>query len=168
MKYLNKSIKSVLACLIVLALGSSVSFAGRGPGGSGGGDSTTTDSTTTQVFDTSFAVEFSYSCLSGGCHETDQNLVDEYAASKMTHTMVKCNACHGTHTADTVGLEKPNLTGYYPGIGATGYKVYTDRCKMCHNNEHSDDGSKKSGDNCYSCHEPHVFGAGQGGPPGGR
>ncbi len=167
MKYLNKSIKSVLACLIILALGSSLSFAapgqGRGgPGGPGSGDSTTTqvDSTTTQVFDTSFAVEFSYSCLSGGCHETDQNLVDEYAASKMTHTMVKCNACHGTHTADTVGLEKPNLTGYYPGIGATGYKVYTDRCKMCHNNEHSDSGTKKSGDNCYSCHVPHVFAAG--------
>ena len=171
MKYLNKSIKSVLACLIILALGTSLSFAapGQGHGGPGGGDSTTsdstatdstaTDSTTTQVFDTSFAVEFSYSCLSGGCHETDQKLVDEYAASKMTHTMVKCNACHGTHTADTVGLEKPNLTGYYPGIGATGYKVYTDRCKMCHNNEHSDGGNKKSGDNCYSCHAPHAFSA---------
>ena len=172
MKYLKQSIKSVLACLIILALGSSLSFAARGPGpgGPGGGDSTTTTTTTaTQVFDTSFAVEFSYSCLSGGCHETDQNLVDEYAASKMTHTMVKCNACHGTHTAETVGLEKPNLTGYYPGIGASGYKVYTDRCKMCHNNEHSGSG-KKSGDNCYSCHVPHVFAAGGAGPggPGGR
>ncbi len=164
MKYLNKFIKSVLACLIILALGSSISFAGRGPGPGGpddGGNTTTTITTTpTQVFDTSFAVEFSYSCLSGGCHETDQKLVDEYAASKMTHTMVKCNACHGTHTAETVGYEKPNLTGYYPGIGATGYKVYTDRCKMCHNNEHSDSGTKKSGDNCYSCHVPHVFAAG--------
>jgi len=116
----------------------------------------------TQVFDTSFAVEFSYSCLSGGCHETNQNLVDEYAASKMTHAMVKCNACHGTHTADTIGLEKPNLTGYYPGIGTTGYSVDTDRCKVCHNNEHSGYGNK-SGDNCYSCHTPHVFGAGGGG-----
>jgi hypothetical protein len=121
----------------------------------------------TQVYDTSFAVEFSYSCLGGGCHETDQTLVDEYAASKMTHAMVKCNACHGTHTADTVGLEKPNLTGYYPGIGATGYSVDTDRCKSCHNNEHT--GGNKGSDNCYSCHTPHIFGAGGGGGgPGGR
>ena len=156
MNYLNKSIKSVLACLIILTLGSSVSFAGKGPGGPGGPDDGG-DSTTTQVFDTSFAVEFSYSCLGGGCHEIDQKLVDEYAASTMTHTMVKCNACHGTHTAETVGLEKPNLTGYYPGVGATGYKVDTDRCKACHNNEHSGSGRRKSGDNCYSCHTPHVF-----------
>jgi len=156
MNYLNKSIKSVLACLIILALGSSVSFAGKGPGGPGGPDDGG-DSTTTQVFDTSFAVEFSYSCLGGGCHEIDQKLVDEYAASTMTHTMVKCNACHGTHTAETVGLEKPNLTGYYPGVGATGYKVDTDRCKACHNNEHSDSSRRKSGDDCYSCHTPHIF-----------
>ena len=156
MNYLNKSIKSVLACLIILALGSSESFAGKGLGGPGGPDDGG-DSTTTQVFDTSFAVEFSYSCLGGGCHEIDQKLVDEYAASTMTHTMVKCNACHGTHTAETVGLEKPNLTGYYPGVGATGYKVDTDRCKACHNNEHIGSGRRKSGDNCYSCHTPHVF-----------
>jgi len=156
MNYLNKSIKSVLACLIILALGSSESFAGKGPGGPGGPDDGG-DSTTTQVFDTSFAVEFSYSCLGGGCHEIDQKLVDEYAASTMTHTMVKCNACHGTHTAETVGLEKPNLTGYYPGVGATGYKVDTDRCKACHDNEHSGSGGRKSGDDCYSCHTPHVF-----------
>jgi hypothetical protein len=154
MKYLNKSIKSVIACLLILALGSSVSSAGKGPGGPGGGG--TPPPASTQVFDTSFAVEFSYSCLGGGCHETDQTLVNEYAASKMTHTMVKCNACHGTHTAETVGLPKPNLTGYYPGIGATGYKVDTDRCKSCHNNEHSG-GGKKAGDGCYSCHAPHVF-----------
>ena len=253
MKYLNTSIKSLLACLIILALGSSLSFAAPGGWGGGGGrtpiptvslsaspstideaqsatlswsstdanscsaswtDSSATsgsqsvspsvtttysiicngdggsanDSVTltvtvnitgggsdgdyiggrndTQVFDTSFAVEFSYSCLSGGCHETNQNLVDEYAASKMTHVMVKCNACHGTHTADTIGMEKPNLTGYYPGIGATGYRVDTDRCKACHNNEHTGYGNK-SGDNCYSCHTPHVFGAGGGGGGGG-
>ncbi len=147
MKYLNKSIKFVLASLIMMVLASSLSYAAK-PG---------TPTEPEQVFDTSFAVEFSYSCLSGGCHETDQKLVDEYAASKMTHTMVKCNACHGTHTAETVGLEKPNLTGYYPGIGATGYKVDTDRCKACHNNEHTG-GGNKSGDNCYSCHAPHVFG----------
>ncbi len=157
MKYLNKSIKSVLACLIILALGTSVSFAAPGPGPGG----PPPDDSANQVFDTSFAVEFSYSCLSGGCHENNQKLVDEYAASKMTHVMVKCNACHGTHTAETVGLEKPNLTGYYPGIGATGYKVDTDRCKVCHNNEHTG-GGRKSGDNCYSCHAPHVFGAGGG------
>jgi hypothetical protein len=156
MNYLNKSIKSVLASLMILALASSASWAGNAPGGTDGepapGDADG------QVFDTSFAVEYSYSCLGGGCHETDQNLVNEYAASKMTHTMVKCNACHGTHSADTVGLEKPNLTGYYPGIGATGYRVGTDRCKVCHNNEHGGSGGK-SGDNCYDCHAPHVFSA---------
>ena len=160
MKYSNNSIQSVLACLVIMVLASSASWAGKGPGkpGGPGGDPAAGDPDV-QVFDTSFAVEFSYSCLTGGCHETDQNLVNEYAASKMTHTMVKCNACHGTHTAETVGLEKPNLTGYYPGIGATGYKVDTDRCKVCHNNEHSSRG-RKSGDNCYSCHAPHVFNAG--------
>ncbi|MCW8935776.1 MAG: cytochrome c3 family protein [Gammaproteobacteria bacterium] len=115
----------------------------------------------TQVFDTSFAVEFSYSCLTGGCHETDQTLVDEYAASNMTHTMVKCNACHGTHTADTVGLEKPNLTGYFPGIGATGYIVGRDRCKACHNNQHN--GGRASTNDCKSCHTPHVFAPPNGG-----
>lgn len=160
MNDLKKSIISVLAGLIILALASSASWAGRGPGKPGGpGTEPATADADVQVFDTSFAVEFSYSCLSGGCHETDQNLVNEYAASKMTHIMVKCNACHGTHTADTVGLEKPNLTGYYPGIGTTGYEVDTDRCKVCHNNEHSG-GRRKSGDNCYGCHEPHVFSAG--------
>jgi hypothetical protein len=136
-----------------------VTGGGSGGGSSGGYMGGRND---TQVFDTSFAVEFSYSCLTGGCHETDQNLVDEYAASKMTHTMVKCNACHGTHTADTVGVEKPNLTGYYPGIGATGYMVDTDRCKTCHNNQHSG-GGKRGSDNCYSCHAPHVFA-----PPNGK
>jgi len=180
MNYLNKSIKSIQSCLIIIALGSLVSC-GNDDGGTETGSlaPTTLDtvidqqdsgngngwsgSTDTQIFDTSFAVEFSYSCLSGGCHEIDQQLVDEYAASKMTHTMVKCNACHGTHTVETVGLEKPNLTGYYPGIGATGYKVDTDRCKVCHNNEHSGGGGRKSGDNCYSCHAPHVFDAKPGG-----
>jgi len=159
MKNLNKPFKSILRFLFILLLGSSVSFAEKATnnGGYGGG------SADTQVFDTSFAVEFSYSCLGGGCHETDQNLVNEYTKSKMTHTMVKCNACHGTHTAETAGLEKPNLTGYYPGIGATGYSVHTDRCKTCHNNEHSGDGRKKSSNDCYSCHAPHVFSARGGG-----
>jgi len=157
MKYqlLEKIINPVTAILlIVLICSTPYVWAGKGPGGPGGGVGSTTS---TQIFDTSFAVEFSYSCLGGGCHEIDQGLVDEYAASEMTHAMVKCNACHGTHTAETVGLEKPNLTGYYPGIGATGYQVDTDRCKACHNNEHSGSGRRKSGDNCYSCHTPHVF-----------
>lgn len=169
MKY-PENIISPVTVFFLIALTCSIPSvgAGKGPGGpgGGGGGSTTTrvfDTGTsvfdngTQVFDTSFAVEFSYSCLGGGCHEIDQQLVNEYAASKMTHAMVKCNACHGTHTAETVGLEKPNLTGYYPGIGATGYKVDTDRCKVCHNNEHSGSGVRNSGDNCYSCHTPHVF-----------
>lgn len=161
MNCMNESITSVFTCLIVLALTSTASWAGRGPGGPGGpGGEPAPGGVDGQVFDTSFAVEYSYSCLGGGCHELDQNLVNEYAASKMTHTMVKCDACHGTHTADTVGLEKPNLTGYYPGIGAVGYRVDTDRCKVCHNNEHSDSGRRKSGDDCYGCHAPHVFSAG--------
>ncbi len=164
MKNFNKSIKPTLSFLLILLLGTSVSFAQKAVnnGGSGGG------SADTQVFDTSFAVEFSYSCLGGGCHETDQNLLNEYTESKMTHTMVKCNACHGTHTAETLGLEKPNLTGYYPGIGATGYSVHTDRCKTCHNNEHSGSGGNKSSDDCYSCHAPHLFGTGGAGSGGRR
>ena len=153
MKYFDKSIKSALLIMSMVALGISVSFAGKNSPG-GNFEAGLVD---TQVFDTSFAVEFSYSCLGGGCHETDLKLVNEYAESKMTHTMVKCNACHGTHTAETVGLEKPHLTGYYPGIGSTGYKVDTDRCKTCHNNEHSGAGRKKSSDDCYSCHTPHLF-----------
>lgn len=147
MNHLKKSIKSVLTGIVITLMLTSMALAAPPTTGP------------EPVFDTSFAIEYSYSCLSGGCHETDQTLVNEHAASKMTHTMVKCNACHGTHTAETVGREKPNLTGYYPGIGATGYKVDTDRCKVCHNNEHSG-GGNKSGDNCYSCHTPHVFDAG--------
>ena len=110
---------------------------------------------TSQVFDTSFAVEFSYSCLSGGCHESDQKLVDDYSASVMTHAMVKCNVCHGTHTAAELGQEKPNLTGYTPGIGATGYVVGNDRCKACHNQQHTS--GRKGSDDCVSCHAPHIF-----------
>lgn len=105
--------------------------------------------------DTSFAVEYSYSCLGGGCHETDPQLVQEYSESFMTHAMVKCNACHGTHTAETLGLDKPNLTGYFPGIGPTGYTVGRDRCLACHNNQHPS-GTKATRD-CISCHTPHAF-----------
>ena len=161
MKQLYKTIKPATILLALLMLSTSP-FALAAKWGNNTEASAATEDPNTQVFDTSFAVEFSYSCLSGGCHETNTQLVDEYAASTMTHTMVKCNACHGTHTADTVGLEKPNLTGYYPGIGAAGYQVDTDRCKTCHNNEHSNSGRRKSGDDCYSCHAPHEFRAGGG------
>ena len=158
MKQLYKTIKPATTLMVLLML--SISHLSLAAGwGNNVESSILTEEQSTQIFDTSFAVEYSYSCLSGGCHETNTQLVDEYAESKMTHTMVKCNACHGTHTAETVGDEKPNLTGYFPGIGATGYKVDTDRCKTCHNNEHAGSGRKKSGDECYSCHAPHVFGA---------
>lgn len=111
-------------------------------------------------FDTSFAVEYSHSCLSGGCHETNTQLVDEYSQSYMTHAMVKCNACHGTHTASTVGQEKPNLTGHYPGIGATGYVVGKDRCLVCHTAALAQNGHPSNPGECLSCHAPHVFAAG--------
>lgn len=111
-----------------------------------------------EVYDTTFAVEYSYACTS--CHAADTQLMDEYTQSAMTHAMVKCNACHGTHTEETVGKEKPNLTGYHPGIGATGYVVGKDRCLVCHSaaltqNQHPNNPSE-----CLSCHAPHVFSAG--------
>ncbi|WP_303905677.1 hypothetical protein [Thiohalomonas denitrificans] len=115
--------------------------------------------TAQEVYDTSFAVEYSYSCLTGGCHENDAQLVDEYSQSYMTHTMVKCNACHGTHTADTVGQEKPNLTGYQPGIGATGYIVGKDRCLTCHTAALAQSSHPSNPGECLSCHAPHVFAA---------
>ncbi|MDH5471974.1 MAG: hypothetical protein OEY87_06205 [Gammaproteobacteria bacterium] len=160
MKYIKQIISPVTVFLLIALICSIPhAWAGKGPGGPGGDGGGET--TPAQVFDTSFAVEYSYSCLGGGCHETDQQLVDEYAASNMTHTMVKCNACHGTHTAATVGLEKPNLTGYFPGIGATGYIVGRDRCKACHNNQHT--GGRASKNDCKSCHIPHVFAPPNGG-----
>lgn len=113
-----------------------------------------------EPFDTSFAVEYSYSCLEGGCHETNTQLVTEHAASFMTHAMVKCNACHGTHGADTVGQEKPNLTGYYPGIGATGYTVGKDRCLVCHSTTLARAGHPNNPSECLSCHAQHEFAAG--------
>lgn len=152
MKQQNRRCGSVVVMLVmVLALVVTQAWAGKGPGGPGGGGG----STPTQNFDTSFAVEYSYSCLEGGCHENNQTLVDQYSQSVMTHAMVKCNACHGTHGADTVGTEKPNLTGYMPGIGATGYEVGRDRCKVCHNNQHP--GGRASKNDCKSCHIPHLF-----------
>ena len=157
MKQIYKTILNSLILVVILMFSISPFALASKDGNNNSQTSVVDENPTGQIFDTSFAVEYSYSCLSGGCHETNTQLVDEYSQSKMTHTMVKCNACHGTHTADTVGQEKPNLTGYYPGIGIKGYAVDTDQCKSCHNNEHSQGRGKKSGDDCYSCHMPHVF-----------
>ena len=123
----------------------------------GGGGAPAPAPTTTQVYDTSFAVEYSYSCLSGGCHEGNAKLVDDYSKSLMTHAMVKCNACHGTHTAVDVGKPKPNLTGYFPGIGATGYVVGKDRCLTCHSSTLTVRGHPSNPGECISCHAPHMF-----------
>ena len=109
-----------------------------------------------QVFDTSYAVEASDACLGGGCHETDGKLVSDYRASYMTHVLVKCNACHGTHTPGEVGKAKPHLTGYFPGIGATGYIVGKDRCLACHSAA-SGGGHPNMQGECTFCHAPHVF-----------
>lgn len=134
----------------------SVASSGNGHGGPGGNGSSLDPK-----FDTSFAVEYSYSCVSGGCHETDSQLVEEHADSFMTHAMVKCNACHGTHTADTVGEEKPNLTGFYPGIGATGYQVGDDRCIACHSPTLESPTHPNRTWDCVGCHTPHRFPVGQ-------
>ncbi|HUX91867.1 MAG TPA: hypothetical protein VMV48_14370 [Gallionellaceae bacterium] len=109
-----------------------------------------------QVFDTSYAVEASSSCLSGGCHESNATLMTGYKASYMTHVMVKCNTCHGTHTAAELGKPKPNLTGYISGMGATGYKVPKDRCVACHSSA-SGQGHPNNPGECLSCHAPHKF-----------
>ena len=113
-----------------------------------------------QVFDTSYAVENSQACLGGGCHELDAQLVADYTASAMTHVMVKCNVCHGTHTAADVGQPKPNLTGYRPGMGATGYVVGKDRCRACHSGAPLQPGHPAAARDCIACHAPHVFPAG--------
>ncbi|MDH5648765.1 MAG: hypothetical protein OEY67_03840 [Gammaproteobacteria bacterium] len=146
---------AVLALLLVFTVPYVLAGKNGGSGGGGDGSGGGGGGGTTQVYDTSFAVEFSYSCLSGGCHETNTQLVDQYSRSFMTHAMVKCNACHGTHTAAELGQAKPNLTGYTPGMGATGYIVGNDRCKVCHNNQHT--GGKKASNDCKRCHTPHVF-----------
>ena len=107
--------------------------------------------------DTSYAIEKEYSCLTGGCHETNTQLLTDHANSLMTHAMVKCNACHGTHTASQLGLPKPNLSGYYPGIGATGYVVGKDRCLTCHSARLLQGGHPNNPSECISCHAPHMF-----------
>ena len=143
--------KLVSVLLMALAICTSpVIRAGNGPGGGG-------TTTATQVFDTSFAVEYSGACLSGGCHENNAKLVDDYSRSTMTHAMVKCNACHGTHTAAELGQPKPNLTGYYSGIGITGYVVGKDRCLTCHSSALTTSGHPKNPGECVSCHGPHIF-----------
>ena len=108
-------------------------------------------------FDTSFAIEYSESCVSGGCHETDTQLIEEHANSFMTHVMIKCNACHGTHTAEDVGGEKPNLTGYYPGIGSSGYTVGDDLCIACHTATLERKRHPRNHWACAECHLPHRF-----------
>jgi hypothetical protein len=157
MKTASHGLKAATAALTLLAILSShtLVFAGNGNSDPAGSGNTDPD----PHFDTSFAVEYSDSCLSAGCHETDSALLQEYAASFMTHAMVKCNACHGTHTAESVGDEKPNLTGYYEGIGATGYRVGDDRCIACHSDAlDSFDHPNKTWD-CVGCHTPHRFSA---------
>ena len=147
---LNWVIGTLLALLICAV---PQAWAGKGPGGGGGGGTTTPAGT----YDTSFAVEYEYSCLTGGCHETNTNLVDTHKASYMTHVMVKCNACHGTHTAAEVGQVKPNLTGYTASSGVTGYRVPKDRCLVCHSATLSNSAHPKNPNECISCHAPHMF-----------
>ena len=155
MKYSNSYANTVSVCLLVLlgAVIHSPAIAGKAQFRAGGNGATVLD----DRFDTSFAIEYSGSCLSGGCHETDTQLVDEHANSFMTHVMVKCNACHGTHTADEVGWEKPALTGYYPGVGKSGYLVGDDRCIACHTQTLDDEAHPDGYRACAECHTPHRF-----------
>jgi hypothetical protein len=143
---LPRTFASIFKVFLTSLLLASVSGYGAGPAPSG----------VLPGEDTSYAIEKSYSCLSGGCHETNTQLLNGHANSLMTHAMVKCNACHGTHTAAQVGQPKPNLTGYYPGIGATGYVVGKDRCLACHSVQQLPRHNSKPGE-CISCHTPHVF-----------
>lgn len=134
-----KPTRAALAAMVLLCAGTGMSTAD------------------TAAFDTSFAVESSYSCLGGGCHERNAELLADYTASFMTHVLVKCNACHGTHTAAELGLPKPNLTGYRPGIGATGYTVGRDRCLVCHMSVSGTGGHPRNPGDCTGCHGPHAF-----------
>lgn len=156
----SRSFASILKLFLagLLLAGTSAWAAGPGGGGGGNGGGGSTTSGVLPGEDTSYAIEKEYSCLSGGCHETSTQLLNEHAASLMTHAMVKCNACHGTHTAAQLGLPKPNLTGYYPGIGATGYVVGKDRCLTCHSAQLSTANHPKNPGTCIGCHAPHVFG----------
>ena len=154
MMNLKNLLANKLAIMVLMAFAmSTLSGIEAAPGGGPGGGTTTL----AQVYDTSFAVEYSGACLSGGCHETSAKLVNDYSQSLMTHAMVKCNACHGTHTATEVGLPKPNLTGYYLGMGATGYVVGKDRCLTCHSAALTASRHPKNPGECVSCHAPHIF-----------
>lgn len=137
-----------------LMLAGASAWAAKGGPGSGGGGTTTG---IRAGEDTSYAIEAEYSCLTGGCHETNTTLVTQHSNSLMTHVMVKCNACHGTHTRSQLGLPKPNLTGYYAGIGATGYVVGKDRCLTCHSARLQQGGHPNNPGECISCHAPHMF-----------
>ena len=150
------NIQTVRCNTLVAIAFMAISLGGLSPAwaAKGGG---TAPAPATPTEDTSFALEYSYSCLSGGCHGNNTALVDGYSKSFMTHAMVKCNACHGTHTAADVGKPKPNLTGYYTGIGATGYVVGKDRCLVCHTAAPTLSGHPKNPGECKSCHSPHVF-----------
>ncbi len=143
-----------LFTVMIMALAICVSPGAWAAKGSGNGAGSSTD---TRQYNTSFAVEYSGSCLSGGCHEANTQLVDDYSKSLMTHAMVKCNACHGTHTAAELGKPKPNLTGHYSGIGATGYVVGVDRCLTCHSAALTSKGHPSNPSDCVSCHAPHIF-----------
>lgn len=145
---IRKPVFLLLAAVAIAAGG--IALAGPGPGGPGG-------AATSQVFDTSAAVEASSSCLGGGCHESNAKLLEGYKASYMTHAMVKCNACHGTHTAAEVGQPKPHLTGYLPGAGPTGYVVGDDRCLACHSASGGGVGHPNNPGACTGCHAPHAF-----------
>jgi hypothetical protein len=152
---LSRTFASIFKVFLAgLLLTSASVWAGKGgPGGGGGG----TASGVLPGEDTSYAIEKEYSCLTGGCHETNTQLLTDHANSLMTHAMVKCNACHGTHTASQLGLPKPNITGYYPGIGATGYVVGKDRCLTCHSARLLQGGHPNNPSECISCHTPHMF-----------
>ncbi|MDH4133311.1 MAG: hypothetical protein OEV31_00845 [Gammaproteobacteria bacterium] len=114
------------------------------------------DTTPAATYDTSFAVEYSSTCLSGGCHGNNATLVDGYSKSLMTHAMVKCNTCHGTHTAAEVGKPKPNLTGYSVYSGSSGYTIPNDRCNTCHSGSMNRK-TQNDAQACKNCHAPHVF-----------
>ena len=137
-----------------LMLASASAWAAKGGPGSGGGGTTTG---IRAGEDTSYAIEAEYSCLTGGCHETNTTLVTQHSNSLMTHAMVKCNACHGTHTRSELGLPKPNLTGYYAGIGATGYVVGKDRCLTCHSARLLQCGHPNNPGECLSSYAQHMF-----------
>jgi hypothetical protein len=140
---------------IILAL----MFCAMQPALAGNGDGKNWGSATANggTYDTGFALEYEYSCLTGGCHETNTYLVNTHQASYMTHVMVKCNACHGTHTAAEVGKVKPNLTGYTASSGVTGYKVPKDRCLVCHSSMLNTTQHPKNPSECLKCHAPHEF-----------